>query len=86
MWWGVHEGMGWWMVFGGLWMLIFSAIVIVVIVWGVRWQADSQRREEDPLAIAQRRYAQGEISHEEFEAIRATLTGGSPSATARGRR
>jgi hypothetical protein len=30
--WGEHEGMGWWMVFGSVWMIVFWGLVIWAIV------------------------------------------------------
>lgn len=77
--WGFHEGMGWWRVFGGMWMIGFWAIVIGVVVWAIGrvGTGRSQRLDEDvsALNIAKMRLAQGEISMEEFEAIRNTLLG-----------
>lgn len=77
--WYWHEGMGWWMLFGGLWMLVFWILVIALIVWGVRKlveHGDSKSRpseKRDPLEIAKERYAKGEISKEEFEQIKKDL-------------
>jgi hypothetical protein len=31
--WRWHEGMGWWMVFGGVWMVLLWAGIIALIVW-----------------------------------------------------
>jgi putative membrane protein len=76
MWWGWHEGFGWWMWFGWAWMLIFWGVVIGLIVWGVKTLTgrDVKSPERDtPLEIAERRYALGEITREEFEAIKHTL-------------
>ena len=33
--WYMHEGMGWWTVFGGFWMIAFWGGLIALIVWGV---------------------------------------------------
>ena len=77
MWWGVHQGMGWWMLIGGLWMLFFWGAIILLIVWGIRaltGRAPEPPKPEDPLAIAQIRYARGEITNEEFERIKAAVT------------
>jgi len=69
-WW---DGSGeWWM---WLMMIIFWAVVIFLIVWGIK------RLSERPgagggssaLDIARERYAKGEISHEEFEKIKKNL-------------
>lgn len=76
MWWGFHEGFGWWMWFGWAWMLIFWGVVIGLIVWGVRTLAGRHAPpldRETPLEIAERRYAAGEITHAEFEEIKAAL-------------
>ena len=78
--WYWHEGMGWWMVFGGIWMVVFWVAIIALIVWGVRKlteRGDSGRgttEKPDPLEIAKERYARGEISKEEFEQIKKDLS------------
>lgn len=70
--WPAHDGMGWWMLFGGLWTLVLSAQLILLVVrmatmsWG-------QTRRRDPVDIAQARYARGEIERDEFERIRRDL-------------
>ena len=33
MWW---DGAGWWMLFGGLWMLVFWGGIIFLVIWGIR--------------------------------------------------
>jgi len=77
--WYWHEGMGWWMLFGGLWMLVLWILIIALIVWVVKKlteHGDSKSRsgeKRDPLEIAKERYAKGEISKEEFEQIRKDL-------------
>ncbi len=78
--WGNHEGMGWWMVFGGLWMLLFWGAVIAGIIWIVRKLSghdeanSSALKRRDPLDIAKERYAKGEISKEEFDQIKKNLS------------
>ncbi len=68
------------MFFGGLWMIIFWVVVIALIVWGViAWtrrgtSASDTTQKRDPLDIAKERYAKGEISKEEFEQIKKTLS------------
>ncbi len=74
MMWGAHEGMGWWMLFGGIWMLLFWGAIIWLIVWGIgQVSGGGRRREDDPLEIARRRYAHGEITHEQFEQLQRDL-------------
>ncbi len=75
--WGIHEGMGWWWVFGGMWMLAFWAIIIGLVVWGVKQftgGGEANRTPGDtPLEIAQKRLARGEITREEFDQIKIGL-------------
>ena len=33
--WHAHEGMGWWIVFGGIATLLFGGAVIWLVVWGI---------------------------------------------------
>ena len=74
---GIHEGMGWWMVFGGVWMVIFWAIVMYLVVWGVgrisRGKAERPDAGETPTEIARRRLASGEITKEAFDEIMTAL-------------
>lgn len=69
--WGIHEGFGWWMMFGGLSMVMFWAVVVVLVVWGVKRlggdRADHYNTEDTPIEIAKKRLAHGEITREEFE-------------------
>jgi putative membrane protein len=73
-----HMG-GWWAVWGMTMMVIFWGVLIALAVWAIQAfrPRDGENRGETPLAIAQRRYAAGEISREEFEQIRRDLN--SPS-------
>ncbi len=75
--WGFHEGMGWWWVFGAMWMLVFWAIIIGLVVWGVKQftggSAESRTSGDTPLEIAQKRLARGEITREDFEELRQAL-------------
>ncbi len=78
--WHGDEGMGWWMLFGGIWMLVFWGAIIAFVVWGVKKLTDragsgsSTASKRDPMETARERYARGEISKEEFEEIRRTLS------------
>ena len=74
--WEMPIGMGWWIAFGWLWMLICWGAIIALIVWGitkVSRQADTTPKR-DPLDVAKERYAKGEISREEFEQIKKDLS------------
>lgn len=77
------DGMGWWMIWGGLMMVVFWGTILALIVWAV--QAATRRevgqvalpqpatRRRAPLEIIGERYARGEISREEFEQLRRDL-------------
>ena len=78
--WHFHEGMGWWMVFGGIFMVLFWAAIIAFIVWGIKKATDRDKpetengRKSNALKIVEERYARGEISKDEFERIKKDLT------------
>ena len=74
--WDMPIGMGWWMVFSGLWLVIFGGGLIALIVWVITKlvrQGDSAPKR-DPLDVAKERYAKGEISKEEFEQLKKDLS------------
>ena len=69
---------GWGMGFGWIWMVIIWVAIISGVVWAVRaigCSNDSQPHypEEPALDILKKRYARGEIGHEEFEEKKRTL-------------
>ncbi len=76
---GSDDGMGWWMVFGSIWMVAFWAVIIALVVWGVRKLMQREgsglgtTEKRAPLDIAKERYARGDISKEEFEHIKKDL-------------
>jgi len=74
--WYMHDGMGWWMVFGGFWMFIFWGGLIALIVWGITklTRGGSSIPKHDPLDVAKERYAKGEISSKEFEQLKKDLS------------
>ena len=67
---------GGWMAFGWFTMLLFWAFVIVGIIALVRWattrtaSSGSHAQAETPLEILKRRYASGEITKEQYEAMK----------------
>ena len=73
---GWHMDGGWW--FGGmmLWMVLFWGSIIFGIAWlvrgGPRHSASVDR--EDAIAILDRRFAQGEVTLEEYRERKAVLT------------
>jgi putative membrane protein len=71
-------GWGWWMVFGWLWMVVLWGLII----WGVYTLVSrlsgggSTQPRETALDILERRYASGELTHDQFEEMRQRLTAG----------
>ncbi len=74
--WDWSAGMGWWMGFGVILMILFWGAVIALIVWVVKrfTGGTDSNRKNDPLDIARERYARGDISKEEFDQIKKTLS------------
>ena len=72
MMWDSGAGMGWWMVIGSVWFVLFWAIVIWAVV---RLTTHDATRSVAPSAIeiARQRYARGELTKEQFEEIRRSL-------------
>jgi len=72
--------MGWWMVFGGVWMIIFWILILFLVFWAIkkltrnRDSGSDAIEKGDALGIARERYARGEISREEFEQIKKDLS------------
>jgi putative membrane protein len=81
--WHMGDGWGWWMVMGWIWIIAFWALIIwAVYTIATRFGGGERAatREPSALEILERRYARGEISHDEFEAMRARLTGQSTAS------
>ena len=68
--WHSGDGMGWWMVWGGLMMIFFWGAIIALVVWAAQSGAAPSRT---PLEIAKERYARGEIGRDEFEQMKRDL-------------
>lgn len=81
----MHDGWGWWMVFGWIWMVIFWGLII----WAVfaitsrhgHGEDRTQRRSSDAITILEERYARGEITRDQFEEARRVLTRGDAPRT-----
>lgn len=75
---GYWGGFGGWGIFNYILMLAFWILVIVGIVFLIKYlivHSSGQQKSsgENPLDILKRRYAKGEISKEEFEKMKKDL-------------
>ena len=78
--WRALPPVDWWVVIGGILWPIFWVTVVVVVAVFLAWAflhltGRSEGFEADPLQLAEKRHARGEISHEEIEEIRRNLGG-----------
>ncbi len=73
--WFMHEGLGWWMIFGGIWMIVFWGGLIALAVWGITrlTGCSGSGTERKALEVAKERYARGDIDKKEFERIKKDL-------------
>ena len=72
--WHEEAGMGWWMLFGSFVWIVFWATLVYFFVSFTRGpQPSTGDKKEDPIDIAKRRYASGQITREEYERIRHDL-------------
>jgi len=75
MYWG-DFGMGWGMGFGWIFMVTFWILLILGIVYLIKYVAGGAKKEEPKetaLDILKKRYASGEINKEEFDRIKDDL-------------
>lgn len=75
---GHHMNMGGFGFFGGgIFMLLFWILVIIGIIYLVKFMADSNKSKEKEsggtVEILKQRYAKGDISKEEFEKMKKDL-------------
>jgi putative membrane protein len=76
---GMHPMLGGWGAWGVgmmLMMLVFWGVIIVAIVFGIRWLVTQggAPRVDTALEILRHRYARGEIDRQEFEARKRDLS------------
>jgi putative membrane protein len=66
-----------WGAAGGLWMIVGMLVVAVVVLIGVwlivRSSRDARSSSSSALDTLRERFARGEITKDEFEAVRKTL-------------
>ena len=70
------DGFSWWMIFGGIWMLVFWGGLIALIVWAITrlTRRGGPAGGQNALDIARERYARGEITREQFDQIKKDLS------------
>ena len=79
---GYHYGMG---AGGWLLMAIFWIALLAIIVWAIVRLVPARREERreplelEPLEILDRRLARGEIDPDEYQQVRSTLGGPTPT-------
>lgn len=71
-------GMGW---FGGIFMIVFWILILVGLVFVIRWlvqatgkKTDAVQRGSRALEILKERYARGEIDEAQFKAMKKDLS------------
>jgi putative membrane protein len=71
-------GMGW---FGGIFMIVFWILILVGLVFVIRWLIQATGKKENgvqsgsrSMEILKERYARGEIDKAQFEAMKRDLT------------
>lgn len=76
---GDWGGWGWGMGFGGIFMILFWAVIILGIVALVKWlfsaggSAGSGSPGKSALDVLKERYARGEVTREQYEQMRRDL-------------
>lgn len=71
-----HDGIGWGMAFGGVWMVLFWGAIIGLGVWAVTKfnKRDCSESPANHTDIVKERYAKGEITREEFDQLKKDLS------------
>lgn len=73
----MHDGWGWWMIFGWIWMVVFWGLIIWAVATLLRYLStrDSSQRPSNAATILDERFARGEITRDQLEEMRKTLRG-----------
>ena len=77
--WGMHDGTGWWIfLLVSLPMMLGMGVMMwfmmrMMMGMGNHSGSSGTNPENDPLEIAKRRYARGEITKEQYEQLRGDL-------------
>jgi len=71
------SGLWWaspWYWLGWAWVLALLVLIVIAFVWSMRRASRPAPNTESPFDILKRRYARGEISPEQFEAMKRQLS------------
>lgn len=73
--WDMHDGWGWWMLVGWVWMVVFWGLIIWAVVTLINRLASggSNNPSSSALTILEERFARGEIDREQYEEMRRTI-------------
>ena len=78
--WHTNDGMGWWMIFMGVfWVLFWGSLIFLAIAaisrggWGSRDHDHGHDGGASAIEIARRRLARGEITPDQFQEVRRHL-------------
>ncbi|WP_417533128.1 SHOCT domain-containing protein [Marinobacterium stanieri] len=76
--WGDYQVHGWgWMLFGGVHMILFWLLMVLLIVALVKWlkgpSSSEDRRAQDALDILDQRLARGEIDMDTYRKLKQEL-------------
>lgn len=71
--WHTGEGWGWWMSMGWIWMVVFWGLIIYGINALLTRQDPDTPTVSSAREILARRYASGELTDEQFEAMHSRL-------------
>ena len=68
--WHMDYGMGWWMILGSFWFVLFWGIIIWAVVRLTDRVDRRGERGDSAIEILRQRYARGEITKEQFDQMR----------------
>lgn len=72
--WDTHAGMGWWMMFASFWFVVVLALAFGVMMFTRSASVPREGLRGGALDIAEKRYARGELTREQYEQLRRDLT------------
>jgi putative membrane protein len=84
--WGMHGDFGWWMPLMMIPMLLFWGAIVFGVVWLIRSSTSGRPTKPidraSPIEILERRFAEGAITVEDYQARREVLVSGGSAHSA----